>query len=50
MLTAKNHTAIAKIANEYGYRFSGIALLKYQLEQILKLDNEKAEHVAAGNK
>lgn len=48
LLIAKTYNDVALMMNEHGYEVSGIILLLHQAEQILKLDNEKAERVACG--
>ncbi len=50
LLNAKTYNDVALMMNEHGYEVSGITLLLHQAEQILKLDREKAEKVACGQK
>ena len=52
ILVAKTYNDVARIMSAHGCEVSGIILLLHQTEQILKLDNEKAEIVTygAGNK
>lgn len=48
LLVAKSCKDVANIAKKYGYDVNGSVVLRYQAIQILKLDDEKAEQVAAG--
>lgn len=48
LLQAKTHKAVSEIANREGFEIPGVALLKHQAAQILKLDSQHAEKVASG--
>ena len=48
LLVAKTCNDIATIACNYGYKFAGSLLVRYQAIQVLKLTDEKAEKVANG--